>query len=83
VVAKDLRNKIDLFVFVFILFTFASIFLLAHMLLTGEDLSSSGDPGNGLFGWMTPVADRPPLELHVAIVVALLALQMHGRDELL
>ena len=68
VIAKNLRSKVDLFVFMFSLFLFASIFLLVAMVLAGEPMSVSLHPVYGIFGWMTPVQDRLPLELYMAIV---------------
>lgn len=66
--AKKLRYKMDLFVFMFLLFTLASVFMLCFMIVTGEEVQLSTDPNVGIIGWMNIVPDRLPLELYMAIV---------------
>ncbi|CAJ1969368.1 unnamed protein product [Cylindrotheca closterium] len=66
--AKKLRYKMDLFVFMFLIFALASVFLLCYMIMTGEEIRISADPNVGLFGWTDLVPDRLPLELYMAIV---------------
>jgi len=68
ILAKKLRYKMDLFLFMFILFSLASAFLLCYMTMTGEEIQLSTDPNVGIFGWMNIVPDRLPLELYMAIV---------------
>jgi hypothetical protein len=67
-IAKKLRPKMDLFVFMFSIMTCGSIFLLIFMLINGEEISFGMHPSHGLFGWMSPAADRLPLEMYMVIV---------------
>ncbi len=67
-VAKKLRPKVDLFLFMFLLFSLASLFLLIYMNVSGEPCEFSFHPEIGTFGWMNPVLDRLPLELYMAII---------------
>jgi drug/metabolite transporter (DMT)-like permease len=67
-IAKKLRPHIDLFMFMFLLMSIASLFLLAYMILAGEDIRLSDDPNFGLWGWIRLTPDRLPLELYLAIV---------------
>ena len=67
-IAKKLRPKMDLFVFMFSIMACGSIFLLIFMLISGEEISFGMHPSHGLFGWMSPAADRLPLEMYMAIV---------------
>jgi len=67
-VAKKLRPKVDLFLFMFLLFSLASLFLLVYMKVSGEAFEFSFHPEIGTFGWMNPVFDRLPLELYMAII---------------
>jgi drug/metabolite transporter (DMT)-like permease len=67
-IAKKLRPKMDLFVFIFIIMACGSMFLLVFMIVIGEEVTFNMHPIHGLFGWMTLKADRLPLEMFLAIV---------------
>ncbi|KAL7526637.1 hypothetical protein ACHAWF_001859, partial [Thalassiosira exigua] len=82
-VAKRLRPKVDLVLFMFLIFTIASFFMLiyiielrvcldvkifCHAAFSGQEFEWSLDPRVGLFGWVNRQSDRLPLELYVAIV---------------
>jgi len=66
--AKKLRPKVDIFLFMFILFTISSTSLFVYMKFAGQPVEMSFHPNVGLFGWMNPELDRLPLELYSAIV---------------
>ena len=68
-IARDLRSKCDLFVFMFTIFFLSSFFVLAFMMLSGELVEFSRHPKHGMFGWMNLEANRLPLELFFAVVV--------------
>ena len=68
IVAKNLRPKVDLFLFMFQIFTLASIFLFIYMQQSGQECELSFHPEIGFFGWMNPQLDRLPLELYMAII---------------
>jgi drug/metabolite transporter (DMT)-like permease len=67
-IAKKLRPHVDLFMFMFLLMSIASLFMLAYMILAGEDIRLSDDPNFGLWGWIRLTPDRLPLELYLAVV---------------
>ncbi|KAL7470761.1 hypothetical protein ACHAXS_011039 [Conticribra weissflogii] len=67
-VAKKLRPKVDLFLFMFLLFSLSSVFTLIFMTYCGEEFEFSFDPTIGLFGWINLKWDRLPLELFMAII---------------
>lgn len=68
-IAKNLRPKVDLFLFMTLLFAYSSIFLLIYMLLSGQPVKIlSFHPTIGLFGWLHPALDRLPLEVYSALV---------------
>jgi drug/metabolite transporter (DMT)-like permease len=67
-IAKKLRPKMDLFVFMFVIMACGSMFLLLFMIASGETLTYDMHPVHGLFGWMNLQADRLPLEMFLAIV---------------
>uniref|UniRef100_K3WKV7 EamA domain-containing protein n=1 Tax=Globisporangium ultimum (strain ATCC 200006 / CBS 805.95 / DAOM BR144) TaxID=431595 RepID=K3WKV7_GLOUD len=58
VLAKKLRPKMDLLVFMWALTTVSAITLLLTMLAMGQDVTFSTDVHNGLFGWINPLPDR-------------------------
>ena len=70
VVAKRLRPCIDLVLFMFLIFSLASVMLLIYIIVcSGQDYEFSFDSKVGLAGWVHPLqADRLPLELYIAIV---------------
>ena len=67
-VAKSLRPKMDLFVFMSIVMGFGAILLVPYIYFTGEDITFDMDPVHGVFGWLNLQADRLPLELYMALV---------------
>ena len=67
-VAKTLRPKVDLFVFMFLIFTLSSVSILVYMTYIGQEYELSFHPVIGLFGWMNPQMDRLPLELFMTII---------------
>lgn len=58
VLAKKLRAKMDLVVFMWSLTTTSATVLLLTMLAMGEDISFSADVHNGIIGWINPLPDR-------------------------
>ncbi|RLN91525.1 hypothetical protein BBJ28_00015049 [Nothophytophthora sp. Chile5] len=56
--AKKVRSRMHLLVFLCGLTATSAMTLLVFMLVTGTELSLSADPYNGVFGWMTPSAGR-------------------------
>ena len=68
-IARDLRSKYDLFVYMWTIFFLSSFFVLAFMIATNEPVEFSRHPDYGLFGWMNPTRDRLPVELFMAVVV--------------
>jgi len=68
-IARDLRSKCDLYVFMFGIFFIASFFVLAYMVIANEPVTFDRDPYSGLFGWMDPTPNRLPLELFMAVVI--------------
>jgi len=69
-IAKTLRPKVDLFLFLFLLFFDSTLFLLLYMILFSHQPVRilSAHPTLGLFGWLHPALDRLPLELYSALV---------------
>lgn len=71
-VAKSLRPRVDLMVFMLFIFTYASMTVLVYMMWSGQSFEISTDPNIGLFGWLRLQPDRLPLELWMAIICNLL-----------
>ena len=67
-IAKSLRPRVDLFVFMLFIFCYAAAAVLAYISFTGKPYEVSMDPTIGLFGWLNSQFDRLPLELWMAIV---------------
>ncbi|KAG7347462.1 EamA-like transporter family protein [Nitzschia inconspicua] len=67
-IAKKLRPKMDLFVFMFIIMSCGSILLLLFIIASGEEMTFDRNPVHGIFGWMNLQADRLPLELFLVII---------------
>jgi len=67
-VAKDMRQEMDLFVFMFCIMFFGSIQLVCFIILSGMEFSWGMDPDDGLIGWLDLSPDRLPLEMFIAIV---------------
>ena len=68
IVAKDLRPKMDLFVFIFCVMLLSSCFMLVSIIVAGEEFSLGMDPIHGIWGWLNRMPDRLPLELYMALV---------------
>ena len=66
--AKNLRPKIDLFLFMFLIFSLASVFLLAYIIFSGQPCEFSSDEEVGVFGWISFRKDRLWLELYIAVI---------------
>ena len=66
--AKNLRPRIDLFLFMFLIFVLASVFQLAYIIFSGQSYELSTDDEVGIFGWMSLRTDRFFLELYIAVV---------------
>lgn len=66
--AKNLRPKIDLFLFMFLIFSLASVFLLAYIIFSGQPCEFSSDEEVGVFGWISFRKDRIWLELYIAVI---------------
>ena len=64
-IAKDLRSNCDLYVFMFTIMFLSSIFILMYMMMSGESVEFSTDRSLGIFGWMTPTANRLAPELYM------------------
>jgi drug/metabolite transporter (DMT)-like permease len=71
-VAKTLRPRVDLFVFMLFIFTYAAMSVLLYMVWAGQPYELSTDATIGLFGWLRLEPDRLPLELWMAIICNLL-----------
>ena len=68
-IAKKLRPKMDLFVFMFTVMSLGSVFLVILLLsLETEEISFDLHPAHGILGWVNLQADRLPLELYMAVV---------------
>ena len=68
-VAKRLRPNVDLVLFMFLIFTVSSLFLLVYiMAFSGQEYEFSFDPVIGLFGWINRQSDRLPLEIYIAVI---------------
>ncbi len=66
--AKNLRPKVDLFLFMFLIFVQASVFQLSYIILSGQSYEFSTDDEIGIFGWLSLRKDRFLLELYVAVI---------------
>lgn len=60
--------QVDLVLFMFLIFTLASVFLLVYIVWSGQEYEFSMDERIGVFGWMNRQADRLPLELFIAVI---------------
>lgn len=72
VLAKKMRAKMDLVVFMWALTLTSGSVLLVTLLVMGEDLSLSMDPHNGIIGWLTPAPDRLYIVLYLVFVCDLM-----------
>lgn len=69
VIAGKLRKKLDLFVYMFLLFSLSSILITFYAaFFSDERVTFSRHPVHGVFGWTNLQPDRLPLELYTAII---------------
>mmetsp|Transcript_18376 Transcript_18376/g.42876 ORF Transcript_18376/g.42876 Transcript_18376/m.42876 type:complete len:387 (+) Transcript_18376:113-1273(+) len=69
IIAQRLRAKLDMSVFMFLMYTISSLLVLSFIILNQtEPVSLSFHPVHGIFGWMNPMLDRLPLELWMVLV---------------
>lgn len=66
--AKKVRPHLHLLVFLCGLTATSAVTLLIVMLVSGQELSLSTDPYNGIFGWLTPSINRLLVVLYLAFV---------------
>mmetsp|Transcript_17505 Transcript_17505/g.27448 ORF Transcript_17505/g.27448 Transcript_17505/m.27448 type:complete len:652 (+) Transcript_17505:40-1995(+) len=66
--AKNLRPRIDLFLFMFLIFFLASVFQLTYIIFSRQPYELSTDEDIGIFGWMSLRKDRLFLELYMAVI---------------
>ena len=67
--AKKLRTRIDLMVFMSLIFIWSSAYLGLYIVaFQPETYELSFDPDRGLFGWLNLRADRLPLEIAIVVV---------------
>ncbi|KAJ8527439.1 hypothetical protein ON010_g14825 [Phytophthora cinnamomi] len=66
--AKKVRPHMHLLVFLCGLTATSATSLLVYMLATGEQLSLSTDPYNGVFGWLTPSVHRLLVVLYLVFI---------------
>lgn len=68
-IAKRLRAKMNVSVFMCLLYIFVSCYLLLYLILISkETVTFDFDPHTGVLGWINLSVDRLPLELYLAIV---------------
>ena len=72
--AKKLRCKLDLFVFMVCLVMSGSFFVLILMRTTGVHFTLSRHRSHGLFGWTSFEHDRLPIQLYISLVCDLIGL---------
>ncbi|CAI5731450.1 unnamed protein product [Peronospora destructor] len=66
--AKKVRPHMHLLVFLCGLTATSAATLLVYMLVSGQDLSLSTDPYNGVFGWLTPSVNRLVVVLYLVFI---------------
>lgn len=72
VLAKRLRAKMDLIVFMCSLTLTSACVLFATLLVKGEDVAFSTDPHIGILGWVNPQPDRLYIALYLVLVCDLM-----------
>ncbi|DBA03907.1 TPA: hypothetical protein N0F65_004597 [Lagenidium giganteum] len=70
--AKKLRPKMEMVVFMACLTFTSAWLLLLTMTLMGNEVTWSMDPHHGLFGWLTPRADRLLVEFYLVFICDLI-----------
>uniref|UniRef100_A0AAV1TAQ7 MobA-like NTP transferase domain-containing protein n=1 Tax=Peronospora matthiolae TaxID=2874970 RepID=A0AAV1TAQ7_9STRA len=66
--AKKVRPHMHLLVFLCGLTATSAMTLLVYMLASGQELSLSTDPYNGIFGWLTPSVNRLLVVLYLVFI---------------
>ncbi|KUF91337.1 Tigger transposable element-derived protein 6 [Phytophthora nicotianae] len=66
--AKKVRPHMHLLVFLCGLTATSAMTLLCYMLASGQELSLSTDPYNGVFGWLTPSVNRLLVVLYLVFI---------------
>lgn len=66
--AKKVRPSMHVMVFLCGLTATSATALLCYMLASGQDLSLSTDPYNGVFGWLTPSSNRLLAVLYLVFI---------------
>ena len=67
-IAQQMRQKMDLYVFMLLLFSCACLYNILYLACFVEDWTLSTDPMHGLFGWINLSSNRLPLVLYIALV---------------
>ena len=68
VLAKTVRPMMDLYVFMFFIMFVSAVETLICVRIRGEHVSWDMDSSHGVFGWLTLLGDRLPLELLMAVI---------------
>lgn len=69
IIAKSLRQKMDLFMFMFCIMSTGAVFLLLFLLIRNQEtVTFDMHTDHGIFGWLNPASDRLPLELYMALI---------------
>ncbi|CAI5727948.1 hypothetical protein KXD40_005726 [Peronospora effusa] len=66
--AKKVRPHMHLLVFLCGLTATSAVTLLVYMLISGQDLSLSTDPYDGVFGWLTPSVNRLVVVVYLVFI---------------
>ncbi|ETK96389.1 hypothetical protein F441_00894 [Phytophthora nicotianae CJ01A1] len=66
--AKKVRPHMHLLVFLCGLTATSAMTLLCYMMASGQELSLSTDPYNGVFGWLTPSVNRLLVVLYLVFI---------------
>lgn len=68
VLAKTVRPRMDLYFFMFCIMTGGSLWSLLSVYVAGERVSFDIDAKHGIFGWMSPSANRLLTELVMVLI---------------
>ena len=66
-IARDLRANCNLYVFMCVIMSLSSLFILLFIVMSGEHVTFSFDTDHGVFGWLNFTSDRLPLELYMVL----------------
>lgn len=70
--AKKLRARMDIVLFLCCLTATSATVLLISMLVMGQDISFSADVHNGIIGWINPLPDRLLMACYLSLVCDLI-----------